>query len=80
MKYLRFIILFIIFIGMIIYVTTIGSEEYAENNKVLRNGVVFEGIVTDIKTSNNHGFGILTVNIFKSTAKEFSRKLDYGIY
>ncbi|WP_066440500.1 hypothetical protein [Chryseobacterium sp. CCH4-E10] len=80
MKYLRFIILFIVFIGMVIYVRKTGAREYGENNKVLKNGVTFEGVVTDIKISRNHSFGILTVNVLNSSVKEFSKKLNHGIY
>jgi hypothetical protein len=55
-----------------------GTKEYDENNKVLKNGVTFEGVVTDIKISRNHSFGILTVNVFNSNVKEFSKKLVKG--
>ena len=80
MKYLRFVILFIVFIGMVIYLSTTGTKEYTENNKILKNGVVIGGTVADIKISNNHGFGILSVNVSNSTVKEFSKKLEHGIY
>jgi len=80
MKYLRFVILFLGFIGVMIYLTATGSEEYEEKNKVLKNGIIFEGVVTDIKISNNHGFGILTVNVLSSTVKNFSKKIDRGIF
>jgi hypothetical protein len=80
MRYLRFVILFIVFIGLIIYLSTTGTKEYTENNKILKTGIVFEGTVTDIKISNNHGFGILTVSVFNSNVKEFSKKLKHGIY
>lgn len=79
MKYLRFIILFIIFIGLVLYINKTGAEESVETNKVLKNGITFEGTVTDIKRSNNHSFGILTINIFNSSIKEFSKKLHNGI-
>ncbi len=80
MRYLKFIILFLGFVGMMIYLTATGSEEYEEKNKILKNGIIFEGIVTDIKISNNHGFGILTINVLDSTVKNFSKKLDKGIF
>ncbi|MFC0427025.1 hypothetical protein [Chryseobacterium scophthalmum] len=80
MKYLRFIIMFIVFVGMIIFLKKTGTEEYAEKNKVLKNGVVFEGTVTDIKISRNHSFGILNLNIVNSNVQDFSKKLEKGIY
>lgn len=80
MKYAKFVILCIVFIGLVLYVTTTGSKEGDEQNKVLKNGVTFEGYVTDIKKSNNHSFGILTVNVSGSTVKEFSKELKQGIY
>ena len=80
MKYLRFIIIFVLFAGLVILLTRIGAKEYAEKNKVLKNGVTFEGVVTDIKRSNNHSFGILSVNISKSNVNDFSAKPEQGIY
>lgn len=72
--------MFIVFVGTIIYFKKTGTEEYAEKNKVLKNGVVFEGTITDIKISRNHSFGILTLNIVNSNVKDFSKKLEKGIY
>lgn len=79
-KYIRLIILFIVFIGLVLYVTKAGTKEYDEQNQALKNGVVFEGFVTDIKKSNNHSFGILIINVSSSTVKEFSKELKRGIY
>lgn len=72
--------MFIVFVGMIIYFKKTGTEEYVEKNKVLKNGVVFEGTVTDMKISRNHSFGILTLNLVNSNVKDFSKKLEEGIY
>ncbi len=72
--------MFIVFVGMVIYFKKTGTEEYAEKNKVLKNGVIFDGIVTDIKISRNHSFGILTLDIANSNVKNFSKKLKEGIY
>ncbi|SIO01079.1 hypothetical protein SAMN05421769_1765 [Chryseobacterium scophthalmum] len=72
--------MFIVFVGMIIFLKKTGTEEYAEKNKVLKNGVVFEGTVTDIKISRNHSFGILNLNIVNSNVQDFSKKLEKGIY
>ncbi|PIF43738.1 hypothetical protein CLU96_0651 [Chryseobacterium sp. 52] len=80
MKYVRFIVLLIIFIGIVVFITKNGAKEYTEENKVLRNGVVLEGTVSDIKRSDNHSFGILTVDVLHSTIKEFSKKSKQGIY
>lgn len=80
MKYVRLIILFIVFVGLVLYVTKAGTKEYDKQSQVLKNGVVLEGFVTDIKKSRNHGFGILTVNVSNSTVKEFSKELKQGIY
>lgn len=80
MKYLRLIIIFVLFAGLVIFLTRTGAKEYAEKNKALKNGVTFEGVVTDIKRSNNHSFGILSVNISKSNVNDFSAKPEEGIY
>ncbi|KMQ66547.1 hypothetical protein ACM46_03185 [Chryseobacterium angstadtii] len=80
MKYAKFVILFIVFIGLVLYVTKTGAKEYADENSILKNGVVFEGTVIDIKRSNNHSFGILRINVIHSTVKEFSEQPKQGIY
>ncbi|MCL1674235.1 hypothetical protein [Elizabethkingia meningoseptica] len=80
MKYLRFIILFIIFIGVIVFLTKKETKNSIERDKVLHNNVIFNGIVTDIKTSNNHNFGILVLSIYKSNIKESKSSLSKGIY
>lgn len=80
MKYLRFIILFIILIGVVIFLTRTGSQEYTEKNKLLKNGIIIEGVVTSIKRSHNHSFGILAINVTKSSVTEFSSQIPDGIY
>lgn len=80
MKYLKYIIGLILFIGIIIFLNKTGSEEYAEKNKILKNGVVFEGVITGIQRSHNHSFGILSVNISQSNVNAFSAKPEQGIY
>ncbi|MGE8524956.1 hypothetical protein [Chryseobacterium rhizosphaerae] len=80
MKYLRFIILFIIFIGVVIFLTRTGTKEYTQKNKLLKNGITIEGVVTGIKRSHNHGFGILAINVTESNVTEFSSQLSDGIY
>jgi len=80
MKHIKFILLFLVFIGSILYITKKGAKEYTDTNAVLKNGVVFEGTVTDIKRSHNHGFGVLSVNVSNSNVNEFSKELKHGIY
>lgn len=80
MKYLRFFILFIVFIAIVMYVSSNGSDEYEGKNKVLDNNVSFAGNVTDVKQSNNHTFGIITLNLTKSNVKDFNGQLEDGIY
>lgn len=80
MKYVRWIILFIVFIGLVLYITNEETKEYDKQNQALKNGVVFEGLITGIKKSNNHSFGVLTLSVFKSNFKEFSEELKEGMY
>lgn len=80
MKYLRFIILFIAFVGIVIYLSKSGTKKSIEQNEFLNNGIVIEGVVTNIKRSDNHSFGILTLDIVHSNVDEFSSKLKEGIY
>ncbi|CAI9679225.1 hypothetical protein HZQ11_00035 [Elizabethkingia anophelis] len=80
MKYLRFIVLFIIFIVIVMFLTKKGTGYAIERDKVLQNKIIVNGIVTNIKVSNNHNFGILTLNIVNSNIKEFKSQLSRGIY
>jgi hypothetical protein len=84
MKYLRFIILFFGFIGMVIYLNITGEEESNRINKALNNNVKFEGYIVDIKQSNNHAFGIIRLELTESSIGEFDKKikdtLKNGIY
>lgn len=72
--------MFILFIGMIIYLKKTGTEEYAEKNKVLDNDVNFSGQVIGIKQSDNHAFGIISLQVTRSSVKDFNDKLENGIY
>ena len=80
MKYLRFFIVFVFFIVMVLYVNSTGSKEYDEENKVMENNVSFKGFVIDIKQSNNHAFGIISLKLTESSVKEFKDSLKNGIY
>ena len=84
MKYLRFIVLFVVFIGMIIYVNKVDAEDSNRINKALNNNVRFEGYIVDIKQSNNHAFGIIRLELTESSTGEFDKKINdtlkNGIY
>lgn len=80
MKYIRFIILIVIFVCIVVYFNKQSNVEQIESNNYLNNGIVFEGIVTGFKSSDNHAFGIIQLKITKSNVKYFNKTLKNGIY
>jgi hypothetical protein len=57
-----------------------GQKEIKRDEKLIRNGIVFSGIVEDYKISNNHCFGILKLKITESNRPFFeckSKKIFY---
>lgn len=73
-KYLRFIILFIVFLFEVYFINKCSKEEYAIEQKMLQNGFVLKGKVDSFKISDNHCFAILYISKFKSNFKEFNPK------
>lgn len=76
MRYMRFIILIIVFVSIILYFFSKTKNQTIKSNQILNNGVVFEGTISNIKVSNNHSFGILFVDLKKSNTKELNVQLD----
>ncbi len=72
--------MFIVLVGMIIYLKKTGTQEYAKKNEVLDNDVNFSGHVIAVKQSNNHAFGIIILKIIQSNVNNFNDKLKNSIY
>jgi len=80
MKYMRYIILVIIFVCIVIYFNKQSNIEQIKSNNYLNNSLVFEGVVTRLKASDNHAFGIIELKITKSNVKDFNKIFKNGIY
>ncbi|GJN58630.1 hypothetical protein ELAN_21850 [Elizabethkingia anophelis] len=80
MKYLKYLILFSFFIGVIIYYNKRSDIAMKQSAEYLRNNVEFEGYVTGFEQSNNHAFGIIHLKLTKSNISEFNKIIDQGIY
>jgi hypothetical protein len=75
--------LLLMFIGFICVITCshyINRGSLDKQNRVLKNDVFFEGRVWDIKTSNNHSFGIIVLNLDTANVNDFLNSLKIGIY
>ncbi|KUY30523.1 hypothetical protein ATB96_14930 [Elizabethkingia ursingii] len=80
MKYLKYLILFSFFIGIIIYYTKSSDIAMKESAEYLRNNVEFEGYVTGFEQSNNHAFGIIRLQLTKWNTQNFNREIKEGIF
>lgn len=80
MKYARYIILLVIFISITVYFNSNSDKKWEDLDKYLDNNVLFEGVVMNVKQSNNHAFGIIQLKLTKSNIKEFNKVIKEGIY
>ncbi|MFC4476493.1 hypothetical protein [Flavobacterium chungangensis] len=58
----------------------ISKIEIEKDNKLLTNDIVFSGIITDLKVSKNHAFGILQLKIIKTNNYSFKPYLEGELY
>lgn len=77
---MRYIVLGVIFICMIVYFKNQSDKKWESLDKYLDNDVFFEGIVANIKQSDNHSFGIIQLKLTKSSVEEFDKVIKEGIY
>ncbi|MEO3404621.1 hypothetical protein AAFN85_12010 [Mucilaginibacter sp. CAU 1740] len=71
MKYLRYIILLALFIGMVLWLNKHNDEDIAKSEKLLHNGIKFSGEVINTKVSNNHAFGIIYLKLKSTNTTKF---------
>ncbi|PTQ99367.1 hypothetical protein C8P68_102183 [Mucilaginibacter yixingensis] len=80
MKYWRFIffaLAFLLGITWFIRQITSGPEDVYE--PLLKNGVVFKGVVLKADVSNNHAFGVLHLKVVSSSVSVFNKKASLGL-
>ena len=75
------IIILFIFLAIFLFIFfKISKKELQENERLMKNNIVFEGVVTNTKVSGNHAFGIIELKLSKSSVAEFNKKINDGIY
>ena len=83
MRYIKFIYIFIIFIMCVFVIRCFDKnikEDLEKLNLQLENDVIFEGYVIDLKESNNHSFGIITLKLIKQNVDYYNKNLDRGAF
>jgi hypothetical protein len=65
---------------MVICININGAENSEKRDKVLNNNVDFKGYVIDFRTSNNHAFGVIRLQLTESSVATFNDTLKTGIY
>ncbi len=73
MRYIRYIFLLVLFIGIVLFLHKDDDKLNKEEEKKLHNGVEFSGEVVSIRTSNNHSFGIIFLKLKKANLSNFSK-------
>lgn len=80
MKFFRYIFLLMIFSYIVFSLYSLSKKQQKKLDGYLDNNIVFEGLVTNLKKSRNHAFGIIELKITKSNAKVFSDSVQEGIF
>lgn len=75
------IIILLVFLSIFFFFFfKISKKELHENETLMNNNIVFEGVVTNTKVSGNHAFGIIELKLTKSSVEDFNKETNDGIY
>ena len=74
------IILLSLFSIFIFFTYRFGAKETVKNNDLMKNNIVFSGIITNLNISNNHAFGIMTLKITETNNHLFKSSKGNEIY
>ena len=77
---LRIAILLMFLLTVVMYLAKSSAKESKKRNEALKNNIVFEGLVTSFKASDNHAFGIIRLKLIHCNVKDFDNILPAGIY
>jgi hypothetical protein len=77
---LKVIFMLCITMGMVKCLQSVMSKQAVLNNRILKNDLYFQGTVLRVKTSNNHNFGILLLQLDTANKSRFVDTLKEGIY
>ncbi|MCO5945713.1 hypothetical protein [Mucilaginibacter flavidus] len=73
MKYLKYIILLLIFMSLVFLSRKNDKKQEIKDAHLLHNGIKFTGKVTGIKTSQNHAFGIILLELKNTNTPKFTK-------
>jgi hypothetical protein len=65
---------------MVFWLYNLRKKQQEKYDKYLRNNIEFEGLITDIKRTRNHAFGIIQLKLTKSNVKYFRDSVQEGIF
>jgi hypothetical protein len=78
-KATKFIILLSILIILPFFFKFWHGEDL-KSKKLLSNNITFTGVITDLKISRNHAFGVITLKVVKANTKMFLPTIEKDIY
>ncbi len=79
-SFFRYLFLLMLFICMICWFNYLREKQQEKFDKYLHNNIEFEGLVTDLKRTGNHEFGIIQLKLTKSHVKYFRDSVQEGIF
>lgn len=81
MKYIYWVVLLAGFISLVAYCNHAAEKRMEIIDRVMQNDLVIRGKLVDTKTSSNHSFGILLLNVDSvKTGKFRDTMLEHGRY
>ena len=75
----KLILMVIIFLLEVKCMLRYEAKRHAESSKLLKNNFAFAGIITDIKISRNHNFGIVFLQLKSAPALKLSKSYPFKI-
>lgn len=80
LKYWNIILLIILFIAIIIWRLNSNKKAQKASDDLLQTNITFTGHIAGLKASQNHNFGILYINLDKSSGNDFYKPLSDEIF
>lgn len=71
MKYVRILVLFVVFLLILFTKNYFDKKSIIKEKNILKNGVYIKGRVKKTIVSNNHEFGIILIKVDTANVKEF---------
>lgn len=72
--------MFLVFVGIVISIYYFNMAAVKKQDRILQNNLFIQGRVLTTKTSTNHSFGIISLDLDTANVKEFNDTVDTFIY